>query len=659
MIHHRFEELKLSGNLPSPSGVGLSILRLTQREDASMEELLWSLQADPALTGRVLKLANQTRDPGEPPCTTVLQAALRVGMRRVRTVALGFTLVTSNRYGVCAPFEYERYWSASLACAVSAQVLARALAKSDPNEAFTLGLLSRVGMLALASVHPDAYAQILRECASRTQAELCAAEHRVFGIDQVEVTAAMLSDWGLPDAFGNAILARAQHAQPAGEADTQVEDLVLVLDLAARFAALLALDRSADPSAFETAWRAIVTLGRVHGASADELEVLATSAARQWKEWGEFLRIPTADRHGFTFSSTEEPAFPRLPELPEEPRASTTDEAAIVVVDRTPIRVLVVDDDAKLARLVGFHLTRAGYQVSSATDGAQALSLVLNESPHIVVTDWMMPSMTGLELCQALRKTEAGRKTYVLILTAKEDEDRIVDAFQAGADDFVTKPFNPRILLARVHAARRLVELQTQVEADKRIREQQMAEMGLLTRRLRAAALTDVLTDLPNRRYAMSRLEQEWDAAQRLARPLSVIMIDIDKFKRINDEFGHYVGDHVLKSTANALRAHTRRGDVVCRLGGEEFLVINVNSDENGALMCAERLRKAVEANTISYEGFQGHVTVSLGLAERSCAPRGIDALLRAADQAVYAAKAAGRNTIRSAEGPDGLSRAG
>ena len=623
-----------------------------------MEELLWSLQADPALTGRVLKLANQTRDPGEPPCTTVLQAALRVGMRRVRTVALGFTLVTSNRYGVCAPFEYERYWSASLACAVSAQVLARALAKCDPTEAFTLGLLSRVGMLALASVHPDAYARILRENASRTQAELCVAEHRVFGIDQVEVTAAMLSDWGLPDAFANAVLARAQHAAPAGDSDAQLEDLVVVLDLAARCAALLALDRDADPAAFDTAWKALVALAALHGATGDELEALIGSAARQWKEWGEFLRIPTADRHGFALANTAEPVFPRLPELPEEPQASTADESALVV-ERTPIRVLVVDDDDKLARLVGFHLTRAGYQVTTATDGAQALSVVLNESPQIVVTDWMMPSMTGLELCQSLRKTEAGRKTYVLILTAKEDEDRIVDAFQAGADDFVTKPFNPRILLARVHAAQRLVELQTQVEADKRIREQQMAEMGLLTRRLRAAALTDVLTELPNRRYAMSRLEQEWDAAQRLSRPLSVIMIDIDKFKRINDEFGHDVGDHVLKSTANALRAHTRRGDVVCRLGGEEFLVINVNSDVNGALMCAERLRSAVEANAISYEGFQGHVTVSLGLAERSSAPHGIDALLRAADQAVYAAKAAGRNTIRHADGPDGLSRTG
>lgn len=659
MLHHRFEELKLSGNLPSPSGVGLSILRLTQREDASIEELVWSLQADPALTGRVLKLANQTRDPGEPPCATVLQAAMRVGMRRVRTVALGFTLVTSNRYGVCAPFEYERYWSSSLACAVSAQVLARAIGKSDPNEAFTLGLLSRVGMLALASVHPDAYARILRECAGRADAELCAAEVRAFGIDQVEVTSALLSDWGLPDAFGAAILARAQHMAPGLEPDLQVGELVSVLELASAFAAVFTLDRESDAIAFAQTWQAILALGAVQELDAQELEVLAGTAARHWQEWGEFLRIPTSDRHGFVSASGDVGVFPRLPELPEEPHTAASLEAAVAVVERTPIRVLVVDDDDKLARLVGFHLTRAGYQVTTATDGAQALGLVLNESPQIVITDWMMPSMTGLELCQALRKTEAGRKTYVLLLTAKEDEDRIVDAFQAGADDFITKPFNPRILLARVHAAQRLVELQTQVEADKRIREHQMAEMGLLTRRLRAAALTDVLTDLPNRRYAMSRLEQEWDAAQRLGRPLSVIMIDVDQFKRINDLYGHDVGDHVLKSTASALRAHTRRGDVVCRLGGEEFLVINVNSDERGAQMCAERLRRAVEANEISYEGFRGHVTVSLGIAERSHAPRDIDALLRAADQAVYVAKAAGRNTIRSAEGPTGLAQTG
>jgi len=656
VFQDRFEELKLSGSLPSPSGVGLSILRLTQREDASMEELLWCLQADPALTGRILKMANATRGVNEPPCSSVLQASLRLGMRSVRNVALGFTLVTSNRSGVCSPFGYDRYWSSSLACAVAAQCFARELKSGEPTEAFTLGLLSRIGMLALASVHPDTYAQVLDSCVDQTLAQLCQAERRAFGIDQFEVTAAMLADWGLPDAFSQAVLVRAQSENQSAEGDPQVESLATVLELASRLALALASDRAAAPEVFEQQWSALQALARRQGLEAERLEQLASAAARAWKEWGEFLRIPTSAAHGFALDQQPAATFGELPELPEEP-GSERASVAVARPVRAPVRVLVVDDDEKLARLVGLHLSRAGYQVEIASDGAQALSIVLSDGPQVVITDWMMPGMTGLELCQALRKTEAGRKTYVLILTAKEEEDRIVDAFNAGADDYVAKPFNPRILLARVQAAQRLVELQTQVDEDKRVREQQVAEMGLLTRKLRAAALTDVLTELPNRRFAMSRLEQEWESALRLDRPLSLVMIDIDHFKRINDQYGHDVGDFVLRSTANVLRTFARRGDIVCRLGGEEFLVINVNSDAQGTLMCAERLRAGVEANFMEYQGFRGHVTVSLGVAERGLTIRDADELLRAADQAVYAAKAAGRNTVRVADGLDGLSR--
>jgi diguanylate cyclase (GGDEF)-like protein len=180
----------------------------------------------------------------------------------------------------------------------------------------------------------------------------------------------------------------------------------------------------------------------------------------------------------------------------------------------------------------------------------------------------------------------------------------------------------------------------------------QVAEMGLITRKLRAAALTDVLTDLPNRRYALTRLEQEWTNSERTRRPLSVVMIDIDHFKKVNDTHGHDIGDVVLKQTAAVLRARTRRGDVVCRLGGEEFLVINVNSDMVSAVMCAERLRTAVEANLVSCESYTGRVTVSLGCAERTADIADIDDLLKAADEAVYAAKAAGRNQTREAQRP-------
>lgn len=650
MIHQRFEELKLSGNLPTSSGVGLAVLRLTRHEAASMEELLWCIQADPALTGRLVSLACAAREDGEPPCLGVTQAAKRLGMRQVRRAALEFTLVSSHRERVCEPFDYDLFWSTALCTALAARHLAGRLRAMDPEEAFTLGLVSRIGMLALATVHPDSYARILEGARQHAEVGLCRAEANAIGIDHREVTAAMLTEWGMPDGYSGAILALSSRGDDLAEGGGGEDALEALIALAEAIAQVLSVHQSGAPGGRDRAWSTLVALARSSGLDSEEVVQSCGVVARQWREWCELVRLPMGEAHGVLEVSSSEPTFPPIGEIPEDACSTSAGSSSPVAHRVEPTRVLVVDDDEKLARLVSYHLTKAGYTVITATNGYEALRLTMNGHFEVVISDWMMPEMNGLELCSALRKTERGRKTYVLILTAREDEDRLVDAFQAGADDYVTKPFNPRILLARVQAAQRLVELQRQVDDDKRIREQQVAELGLLTRKLRAAALTDVLTGLPNRRCALSRLQEEWDIAGPAVRPMSVIMIDIDNFKAINDQHGHDVGDYVLRATAHVLREFARRGDTVCRLGGEEFLVINVRSDAAGTATCAERLRAAVEANHIDYETFHGRVTVSLGVAERTGSTQDVDALLKAADMANYAAKAAGRNCVRLAE---------
>jgi diguanylate cyclase (GGDEF)-like protein len=234
--------------------------------------------------------------------------------------------------------------------------------------------------------------------------------------------------------------------------------------------------------------------------------------------------------------------------------------------------------------------------------------------------------------------------TYVLMLTARDDEERIVEAFAAGADDYVVKPGKSgqggsnglrwQVLRARVRAGQRMIELREQVEHEKR--------------RLKAAALTDVLTQLPNRRYAMKQLEQEAARLGRSGGRLSVMMLDIDYFKRVNDTYGHDVGDHVLREVARVLRRTTREGDVVCRLGGEEFLVICSGSDLEHALQSAERLRSSIEAHEIQLGDEVGSVTASIGVAEMTDEFDGIDPLLKTADRWVYLAKAHGRNRVCS-----------
>ena len=297
-------------------------------------------------------------------------------------------------------------------------------------------------------------------------------------------------------------------------------------------------------------------------------------------------------------------------------------------------------------RLLVSLLERSGHEVLTARNGKEALAIALEKSPQMVVTDWMMPEMDGLELCKQLRRMEAGRKLYILILTGRAEEERIVEAFDAGADDYIVKPFNPRLLSARIKPGVRVILLQEDNDRQVKMKEELNARLSVEKRKLKAAAMTDPLTELPNRRYAMKRLDKEWANSLRSTLSLSVIMLDVDHFKLVNDTWGHDVGDVVLQSTAKAIQSVLRRGDTCARMGGEEFLVICPNTDSRGTLKVAERIRTAVESNVVKYEGFQGRITISLGVGARTPEVTTIDALLKMADEAVYDAKRGGRNRV-------------
>ena len=191
-----------------------------------------------------------------------------------------------------------------------------------------------------------------------------------------------------------------------------------------------------------------------------------------------------------------------------------------------------------------------------------------------------------------------------------------------------------------------MIRMREKVEAAERERERQIAELGILMRRLRAAAMTDALTELPNRRYAMKRLKEEWKLAIRAGRPLSVVMMDIDHFKSINDRYGHDVGDMVLRQVAQAMRTSSRSGDILSRLGGEEFLSINIACPEGEAAKCAERLRQSVESLCIDLDGFDMPITISLGVAQRREDHQDVDALIKEPYAALYEANNSGRNCI-------------
>ena len=638
MIPGSFEELKHTGDLPSPSGVGMKILVLTQQEDCSISDVVAAIQVDPALTGRVIKLASSAQYGGAVAVASAQDAAIRLGLRTLCNVALGFTLVAGNRSGRCTAFDYDRYWSRSLAGAVAASLLAPELGLGDAAEGFTCALLARVGELALASVHPSDYARVLEQAGRRGAPSLLELERSHFRIDHAEASQAMMLDWGLPEAFAAASLAFLDD-----RVSQEIEDprslelmrLLIVADACAMYC--IATDENRHE-----AFNALDLIRTELQIDAARFDKLIAGIVEGWTEWGEVLEIPTYD-------------VPAAGELRARLGVAGISQADIDGVRSNGLRILAVDDDAVSLKLLERHLQAAGHTVVTASNGKQAMAAALETNPQLVITDWMMPEMDGLQFCKALRRFTSGRSMYVLLLTGRGEEDRIVEAFDAGVDDYIVKPFKPKLLLARIRAGMRVVELQQQVELDKKLQREQLAKLAVLNRKLREAALTDPLTELPNRRYAMKRLETEWASWQRTQRPLTLLMIDIDHFKRINDSHGHDVGDTVLRETARAMSRTLRRSDTCARIGGEEFLVISPATDREGAAHLAERIRLAVAEVATRSGGFEGGVTVSLGVTTLSTGQEvpNVMALLKLADEAIYLAKGAGRNCWVALHPPD------
>ncbi len=318
------------------------------------------------------------------------------------------------------------------------------------------------------------------------------------------------------------------------------------------------------------------------------------------------------------------------------------------------IKVLVVDDDPSSLMLLSRYLAKSEYEVLTASNGSEAIRLVYELGPDVVITDWRMPEMNGMDLCRAIRSNEACGFVYVVLITAYNDEDRITDAFTAGVDDFLTKPFQRKELLARIRAAERIVELQRDVDRRAREVHRVNAEMSLTADKLAAAneklkviATTDELTGLTNRREAMARMQEYWSSAKRHNHDVACIMLDIDHFKKVNDTLGHDAGDAVLVHVANAMEKAVREEELLSRIGGEEFLVLCPKAKASEAAIAAERLRSTVQNLDIPLpDGGTYHVTVSLGVADQTPKMESMDDLLKSADEALYDAKRSGRNRV-------------
>ncbi|MFN2442981.1 MAG: diguanylate cyclase [Thermoanaerobaculia bacterium] len=302
---------------------------------------------------------------------------------------------------------------------------------------------------------------------------------------------------------------------------------------------------------------------------------------------------------------------------------------------QNPSTVAIVDDDRPIRNLIRLFLTRAGYRVIECATGKEAEETLATQPWDLAILDRRLPDMDGVSLANRLKQTPELKSRYVVMLTGEDDQADKIEGLDLGADDYMTKPFHMPELIARIRAGLRIVALQNElIEAN---------------RRLARLSITDGLTNLYNHRHFQDELAKHFVESSRYSRPLSLALIDIDFFKKINDPWGHAVGDLVLKRVAAIFQRSIRHSDLAARYGGEEFGIIMPETEMEQAIIFAEQIRELIESTVIETEAATVRVTVSIGVSSvphpKIVSPM---ALIEDADASLYRAKEHGRNQVQA-----------
>ena len=303
--------------------------------------------------------------------------------------------------------------------------------------------------------------------------------------------------------------------------------------------------------------------------------------------------------------------------------------------------ILIAEDNPVTRKLLGKILMKAGHEVVLVRNGTEALKLFDEKFYPMIVTDWIMPEMNGLELCKAIRSRITQGYVFIVLLTAKDSKYDIITGLEAGADDYLTKPFNKAELIARLKTGIRILELE--------------ASLRKVNDKITVLSRTDPLTGCFNRCYLNERLPIEIKRAKRYRRPLSMILCDIDHFKKVNDKYGHQAGDLILKEFVHCIKRLIRNPlDALVRYGGEEFLLILPETDLNGAICIAERICEIISKHFIKVQQNEICITASFGVTsfdyDSHRADFSVDNFIRQADRFLYQAKKEGRNRVKAGQ---------
>lgn len=632
--------MRVSGNLPSPSGVAIAILKLTQSEDVQVEDITHLIKADPALTGSLLKIANSSAYYKSEPILSIKDAVIRLGIGVLPRLALSCSVIDANRSGKCVSFDYENFWKTSLLRALIMQHLCKISNLIPDEDAFTIGLISDIGKLALAQVYPEEYSKIIaktRDCLASDQRfcnscilrfechdqyldKLLRSEREVFSIDNHQIKRWLFSDWGLPDyLFCDENYLQNQDIDFSSKTDLN-RNISALLSLSELLSRLDFIDTDIEQLTEKSIQLAIKPF---------ELVGILEKAKNECSEWAEIF--------GFKNYVTQ------ITEIDSKSNNHDINEK---------ITIMVVEDDRIQAHILRRHFINQGYAVVDASSGEEAIEKIIYLPVDVLVTDYKMQPMDGITLCKALRFNNEMESLYCILITADSSPETIRAAFESGVNDFICKPYKVSELNARMLGAIRAVEMTKKRRQHDQQFKNLTVDLAATTRRLTTVATTDQLTELPNRRHANTRLDQEWANYVRTNKSFAIYSLDLDHFKQINDDYGHDVGDKVLIHFSRVVQNTIRSSDVACRMGGEEFIIVSPNTDVTNIGNLGERICKAVEESQPHELNLRRLITVSIGgsISDKTVDRNGWADTLKRSDQALYNAKLSGRNRFKSAQ---------
>lgn len=627
MKHSYLPEILLQAypTLPRPQGVALAILEASKSGACALEEIIALVEADPVLNTRLGKLTRACAD-GSKSSQPLQQGLQAMGPVAIKNLALAFSLVDQYSTGLCIGFDYQRFWNESLLMGFILQEVVNLAHRQGAWELGSWGLLCRVGCLGLATAHPIQYAKLLRTHGDDTT--LVETEQAWLDTNHLSLGVSLLSLWGLPEHMVEAVMHHESVDSVAGPVPHDAF-VACAMKLAHRAARALCHPHHGEGSLDE----ALKAFAAVHRLATVELGQGIQRALAHTLACGELLGLEPCPCGGETGGKAN-PAK----------AAGKTDG---------PLKILIIEDDPILKRLLQTWLKiEIGHTLISASNGEEALVLAEHHLPQVIITDWRMPVMDGIAFCKALRQSTWGESMYVLMLTSASGDEDLVQAFEAGVDDFQSKPLNRQALGARLRAAWRYVQLRAAWISDNERLERDNARMELTIRRLQLSSMRDGLTDLANRRAGQVAIAQAIATGQRHGMQMCVIGLDLDSFKLLTTSAGPDAANEVLQLVAMTLQQAARVEDTVCRWGTNDFMVIAPGLHKQEGIAAAKRFRSLIANHHISLESVTVGVTVSVGVACWDSESKARDQLLGEVYQAVAEARQAGGNRVAAFE-PD------